>query len=257
MRIASWNINGMKARRDFLLHWLRSRQPDVVGLQELKMADAAFPALEFEAEGYHAAVHGQPSWNGVAVLSKHPVDIVQRGLPAMDRAGARLVTARTAEVTFCTIYCPNGKTLDHPDFALKLDWYDALLSHLEAEHSPNDSLVLCGDFNVCPAALDSWNEDLLSGGMFHTAKERDKIQRLLDWGLVDVFREKNLDTRAFSWWDYRGGAFHRKQGLRIDLVLATRAVADRVRDAWIDRDYRKKKDGMIASDHAPVVADLD
>ncbi len=117
--------------------------------------------------------------------------------------------------------------------------------------------MLCGDFNVCPAPLDSWNEEALAGRIFHTEEERSRMGRLAAWGLVDLFRELHPDVRAFSWWDYRGGAFHRGQGLRIDFLLATRAVADRVREVSIDRDYRKKKDGLTASDHAPVFADLD
>ena len=256
MRIATWNINGLRARLDFVHHWLVARQPDVVGLQELKLADDKFPHEELEAAGYRAVTHGQKAWNGVAVLSRSPAEVLQRGLPGQEDFGARLITARVAELSFTTVYCPNGKHLGHEDFPRKLAWLDALQNHLEESH-PAEPAVLCGDFNVCPAAIDSWNEERLGGGIFHTEEERGRFRRLLDWGLADVFRELHPQAQKFSWWDYRGGAFHRKMGLRIDFLLATAPVMARVRHVEIDREYRKKKDGLTASDHAPVFADLE
>jgi len=256
VRIATWNVNGLRSRLEFLLHWLRERQPDVVGLQELKLTAEQFPRDEIEAAGYHAAIHGQKSWNGVAILSRKPLEVVERGLPGQDDFGARLISAEIEDLTFTTVYCPNGKHTDHDDFPRKLAWFDALAEHLEQRSDPHRPAVLCGDFNVCPSALDSWNGDA-AGGIFHTDDERARLKRLLDWGLVDLFREQHPDLRAFSWWDYRGGAFHKGQGLRIDFLLGTRALLPRLSDVNIDRDYRKKKDGLTASDHAPVLADLD
>lgn len=257
MRIATWNINGLRSRLDFVLHWLRARRPDVVGLQEIKLTDERFPHDVFAAEGYQALVHGQKAWNGVAVLSRQPAVAAHTGLPGGEGFGARLLTARIGELSFTTLYCPNGKTVDHADFPRKLEWFDALKEHLAAQHDPAAPAVLAGDFNICPAPIDSWNEEGLAGHIFHTAEERARFAALLDWGLVDVFRRLHPDVQAFSWWDYRGGAFHRKRGLRIDFLLATRSVAERVRAVEIDRDYRKKKDGLTPSDHAPVIADLD
>ena len=254
MRIATWNVNGLRSRLDFVLHWLRERKPDVVGLQELKLTDEQFPHDAFEAAGFHAAPFGQKAWNGVAVLSRASAEVVQSGLPGQDASGARLLTVRVQGLRFTTVYVPNGKTVTHADFPGKLSWLDALFEHVAAG-SPEDPAILCGDFNVCPAALDSWNED--TSRIFHTSGERERIQRLLDWGFVDVFRAIHPDRQAFSWWDYRGGAFHRGQGLRIDLMLATRPLMDRLVAIEIDRDYRKKKEGLTASDHAPVFADLD
>jgi exodeoxyribonuclease-3 len=257
MRIATWNINGLRARQDFVLHWLRARQPDVVGLQELKLTDEQFPADVFEAEGYTAISHGQKAWNGVAVLSRKPAELVQRGLPGQEDFGARLVTARVEGLSFTTVYCPNGKSIDHEDFPRKLAWFDALAVHFEREGDPEAPAVLCGDFNICPSALDSWDEASHAGHIFHTDAERARMQRLLDWGFIDVFRDLHPEEQAFSWWDYRGGAFHQGRGLRIDFVLATPSARARVRKVSIDRDYRKKKDGLTASDHAPVIVDLD
>ncbi len=257
MRVATWNVNGLRARLEFVLHWLRERQPDVVGLQELKLTDAQFPHAELEKAGYRALSHGQKSWNGVAILSREPATLTQRGLPGQEDFGARLLSADVAGISFTSVYCPNGKALDHADFPRKLAWFDALAAHLAERHDPDRPALVGGDFNVCPAPLDSWNEAQLSGGIFHTEAERQRYQRLLDWGFVDVYRHRFPDTQAFSWWDYRGGAFHRKHGLRIDFLLATPKAMERVRSVEIDRDTRKKKEGLTPSDHAPVFADLD
>ncbi len=257
MRAVTWNVNGLRARLDFVLHWLRERQPDLVGLQELKLSDEQFPHDAIEAAGYQAAVHGQKSWNGVAILSRKPLESTQKGLPGQEELGARLITAQLDGLAFASVYVPNGKSLEHEDYGRKLAWLDALAAHFEASYRPEDAVLLGGDFNVCPGPLDSWDEQALHGSIFHTDEERARLQRLLDWGFVDVFRARHPDTQAFSWWDYRGGAFHRRQGLRIDLLLATRSALKRVRSVEIDRDYRKKKEGLTPSDHAPVIADLD
>lgn len=256
MRVATWNVNGLRARLDFVRLWLRERKPDLVGLQELKLTDEQFPHDVFQAEGYRATTHGQKSWNGVAVLSRVPVELVQRGLPGQEELGARLLAVRAGDLEFTTLYCPNGKHTGHDDFPRKLAWLDALADHLEAGSRPDRRAIVCGDFNVCPAALDSWNEQLLQGSIFHTDEERARFARLLTAGWVDVFRALHPDEQAFSWWDYRGGAFHRRQGLRIDFLLASPAAAERAKSATIDREWRKKKDALTPSDHAPVVAEL-
>jgi exodeoxyribonuclease-3 len=256
MRIATWNINGLRARLDLLLLWLRDRKPDVVGLQELKLEDHAFPHAEIEAAGYRALVHGQKSWNGVAILSREPAIAEQVGLPGQEQAGARLLTARVADLSFTTVYCPNGKHTSHDDFPAKLAWFEALAAHLAATARPGAAAVVGGDFNVVPAAIDSFDEAALHGSIFHTDAERARFAAVLGAGFVDVFRAVHPETQAFSWWDYRGGAFHRKHGLRIDLLLATPAVAARVRHIEIDREFRKKQNDLTPSDHAPVLADL-
>ncbi|MBM4266001.1 MAG: exodeoxyribonuclease III [Deltaproteobacteria bacterium] len=256
MRIATWNINGLTARQSFLEHWLAARSPDLVGIQEIKTADDKFPHMAFAAAGYQAVTHGQKGWNGVAVLSRERVEIVQRGLPGHEES-ARFLHVRAGELDFITVYCPNGKTLQHEDFPRKLEWYDALADHLARTVDPSKPAVLCGDMNVCPAPLDSWNDALFAGQIFHTDAERSRFRRLLEIGFVDAFRSLHTDARTFSWWDYRAGAFHKGQGLRIDFLLATPTVMKRVRSVEIDRDYRKKKDALVPSDHAPVLADLE
>jgi exodeoxyribonuclease-3 len=257
MRIATFNVNGLRARQDFLLHWLRTREPDVVALQELKLEDAHFPREAFEQAGYQALAHGQKSWNGVAVLARKPIVPVQIGLPGQEEMGARWLEVEVEGIAFASLYCPNGKSVRHEDFAKKLAWYETLAAHLEQRHRADVPLVLGGDFNVCPGALDSWNEERLAGTIFHTDDERTRFRRLLDWGLRDLFREKNPELKAFSWWDYRAGSFHKGEGLRIDLLLGTAPVLARVKDVSIDRDWRKKQFELTASDHAPVLAELE
>ena len=256
MRIATWNVNGLRARLEFLILWLRERRPDLVGLQEIKLTDDQFPHAPLEAEGYRAVVHGQKGWNGVAILSRVPIEVTQKGLPGQDELGARLITARVGRLSFTTVYCPNGKDLGHADFPRKLAWLDALNAHLRGQQIAGHPAVLCGDFNISPAPIDSWNEDRLRGTIFHTVEERARFAAILEAGLLDLFRRAHPDARAFSWWDYRAGAFPRNEGLRLDILLGTGEVADRLQAANIDRDYRKKKGALIASDHAPVYADL-
>jgi exodeoxyribonuclease-3 len=265
MRVATWNVNGLRARLDFLLHWLRARQPDLVGIQELKLEDEHFPTAELAQAGYESVAYCQRGWNGVAILARQrrlaparsPLEIVRRGLPNQDELGARLLTARVGDLDFTTLYIPNGKYIGHEDFPRKLEWLDALAEHLERDCDPGRPAILCGDFNLCPQPIDSWNEALLHGAIFHTDEERSRFRRLLDWGLIDVHRKLQPDNPAFSWWDYRAGNFHRNEGLRIDFVLATAAVAGRAAASEIDREYRKKKDGLTASDHAPVMVDFE
>ena len=255
MRIATWNINGLRARLDFLKLWLGSRAPDVVGLQEIKVGDDEFPREVFEALGYHVICHGQKAWNGVAVLSREPAELVDRGLPGQAEFGARLLRVRVGALDFTTVYCPNGKDVGHEDYPRKLAWFDDLARYW-ASRPADGATVLCGDFNIVPAAMDSFMGAGTEDDIFHTRAERQRFDALLGLGLVDLFRHRHPDTQAYSWWDYRGGAFHRGHGLRIDLLLGSPAARDRVEDVVIDRDYRKKQDGLTPSDHAPVYADL-
>lgn len=256
MRIATFNVNSIKARLPFLLHWLRARQPDVACLQELKLSEDNFPRSTLEDAGYHAYIHGQASWNGVAVLSKRPGQVLERGLPGADDAGARLITVEVGGLSVTSVYVPNGKTVTHADFEVKLAWLHALGRYLGSSIGNRERAVIGGDFNVAYQDLDSWDPERLAGSIFHTEAERGALAEILGVGFTDLYRRANPEGRAYSWWDYRRGCFHKNEGLRIDLLLATAPLAEQVREVVIDREYRKKKDGEIPSDHAPVIAEL-
>ncbi len=256
VRLASWNVNGIRARLDHVLEWLAERTPDVVGLQEIKSEAAGFPAAAFAAAGYQVALHSQKAWNGVAILSRHPIENIECGLPGREEQGARLITACTAGLEFTSVYIPNGKTLEHPDYPLKLEWLAALREQLARPPATGAPRVVVGDFNVCPSPLDTWNEAAFHGQIFHTDAERSAIAALHATGLVDAWRLVHPDEPGFSWWDYRDGALHRGHGLRIDFVLLGEALRGRVERAEVDRDYRKKREGRTPSDHAPVIVDL-
>lgn len=257
MRIATWNINGVRARAEYIAIWLEDRQPDLVGLQELKAEDHAFPHDFFQELGYTAHTHGQKSWNGVAVLAKEPVEITQRGLPGREENGSRLITANYEEISFTNVYCPNGKDVDHSDYEMKLHWFDALNEYCATELDQQSNVIVCGDFNIVAKALDSHLGEKGDGSIFHTDAERDRLNGLFNQGLEDIYRKKFPDSDAYSWWDYRAGGFQRNLGLRIDLILSTESILDRVQDVVIDRDFRKKKNDLTASDHAPVYIDID
>ena len=256
MRIATWNVNSVQARLPYVLAWLGERQPDVVCLQELKTEGESFPHQAFQAAGYQAHVHGQRQWNGVAVLCRQPGELRQLGLPGAEAAGSRLVTVEVAGWQVTSVYVPNGKALDHPDYQRKLQWLERLADHLAASADFGREVVVAGDYNVTPSDLDTFDPDGLRGQIHHSAAERAAIARLRDLGLRDLLRDKHADARAYSWWDYRAGSFHRNRGLRIDLLLASASVAAAVDDVWVDRDWRKKRDELTPSDHAPVVVDL-
>lgn len=261
MKIATWNVNGLRARLEFVKLWLAERTPDVVGFQELKLLDDQFPHAEFEALGYTAVTHGQKSWNGVAILSRLPIEKLEAGLPGEADFGARMIRARVGQgeraLDFTTLYCPNGKDVDHDDYPKKLAWFESLSKWAAGFVKADASAVLCGDFNIVPTPLDSYDEAELAGSIFHTPAERERYAGVLQVGLRDLYRELEPETRAFSWWDYRGGAFHRKQGLRIDFLLGTPAVVARLKSVEIDREFRKKRGELTPSDHAPVMAVLD
>ena len=261
MRLVTWNVNSMTARLDFVLDFLAARAPDIVCLQELKLTDDAFPHLAFEQAGFRALTHGQAQWNGVGVLVRKAVDpepkIISTGLPGHEAMGARLITIRAAGLSVTSAYVPNGKTLEHPDYQAKVAWLRGLDDYVERRVERGDAAIVAGDFNVVPEDIDSWDPAGHAGDIFHTAAEREGLSRLRALGFVDLFRDKHPDLQAFSWWDYRAGAFHKRQGLRIDLVYGTERVRSRVRDASIDRDFRKKREGRTPSDHAPVIIDLE
>lgn len=258
MLIATWNVNGIRARAMRINEFLSEQKPDVVCLQELKITEEEFPHLELRALGYHAVLSGQQGWNGVAVIAKDRPEVVMRELPGAAEQGARFIVAKVYDMEFASVYVPNGKSAKHPDFKVKLAWLETLAKHIESRADREAPLVVGGDFNVCWTDLDSWGGVRFKGHVHHTDEERALIDRLRDAGLVDLYRSKYPDEPGFSWWDYRAGSFHKKEGMRIDLLLATPVVAARLKEVRVERDYRKKgkPSGSIPSDHAPVVAEL-
>ncbi|NUT38928.1 MAG: exodeoxyribonuclease III [Thermoactinospora sp.] len=257
MRVATWNVNSVKQRVPRLLPWLDQRKPDVVCLQETKLSDAAFTELlggELAARGYEIAVHGQPQWNGVAVLSRVGLDDVVAGLPGgpgFPHQEARVVAATCGGVRVHSVYVPNGRTPDSDHYHYKLAWLAALREVVKA--GPGEAMV-CGDVNIAPADADVFDPAAYIGQTHVTAPERAALADLQALGLHDVVRDRWPDNRIFTYWDYRAGMFHKDLGMRIDLVLASTPVAERVRAAWVDRQARK---GTGPSDHAPVIVDLD
>lgn len=257
MRIVTWNVNSVNARLPYVVDYLRNEKPDIVCLQELKVTDDAFPRTVFEDEGYSAVVHGQKSWNGVAVLARSACEPVSAGLAGFEDMGARVVSALVDGLTVTSVYVPNGKSIDHDDYTRKLAWLDAFADHVAALTADGAPHVIAGDFNLCPTDLDSFDPVGFAGTIFHTDAERAAYRRLVDVGLVDLYRSAHAEDNGFTWWDYRAGRFHKGQGLRIDFLFGTPDVASRVRDVTVDREFRKKRDDVTPSDHAPVVATLD
>ena len=255
MRIATWNVNSLKARLPRVEEWIADVQPDVLCMQETKLADDAFPALTFASMGYESAHHGQGQWNGVAILSRVGLsDVVPNfadgGDPDPD---ARIITALCGGIRVSSVYVPNGRSLDHDHYQYKLRWMAQLRRHVSALGTPADDMVVAGDFNIAPADIDVYDPAKFVDATHVSPAERALLDELCEWGMADLFRLRHPQEKLFSWWDYRAGDFHMGRGLRIDLVLGTASVAARTDFCIIDRNARK---GQSPSDHAPVIVDL-
>jgi len=252
MKLATWNVNSIRARLERLIVWLEKHQPDVICLQELKSTDEAFPGQAIAEAGYHGAVWGQKTYNGVAILSKTEPAEVERGIK--DRVKdpqARLISADIGGVRVLSTYVPNGSEVGSDKYAYKLDWMQRLRKYLGRRHSPSDRLILCGDFNVAVddkdvARPEEWRDTVLCH-----CDARDALENIRAWGFTDVFRKHHPDGGVYSWWDYRMLGFARNNGLRLDHIFATEPLAARCTSAEVDRDERK---GKKPSDHAPVIA---
>ncbi len=257
VRLATWNVNSVKQRVPRLLPWLDQRRPDVVCLQETKLADDKFTDLlgdELARRGYEVAVHGEPAWNGVAILSRAGLEDVLPGIPGapgFPHPEARAVSATCGGVRCTSVYVPNGRAPGSEHYAYKLEWLAALRGLVAA--GP-DAVVVAGDVNIAPADEDVFDPEAYVGQTHVTAPERAALAELQALGLHDVVRDRWPTERVFTYWDYRAGMFHQDLGMRIDLVLAGTEVAPRVQAAWVDRHARK---GTGPSDHAPVIVDLD
>ena len=257
VRIATWNVNSVKQRLPRLLPWLDERRPDVVCVQETKLADDAFLDLlgsELEARDYAVALHGEAAWNGVAILSRAGLDDVVAGVagaPGFPHPEARAVSATCGGIRMVSVYVPNGRVPDSEHYQYKLAW---LASLREMVAAGPEATIVCGDMNIAPTDDDVFDPDAYIGQTHVTQPERAALQELQSLGLRDVVRDRWPNERVFTYWDYRAGMFHQDLGMRIDLVLASPSVADRVQAAWVDRKARK---GKGPSDHAPVIVDLD
>ena len=268
MRIATWNVNSLKARLEKVMWWIARARPDVLLMQETKLYDADAPMAEFRDAGYELAHHGEGRWNGVAIASRCGISsvVTNFGQPLRPEkleltgdeeplAEARMIAASCGGVRVVSLYAPNGRVVGSPFYQAKLEWFDRHARWLGEAADPAELLVLGGDFNVAPEDADVWDPQACHGGTHVSKEEREAFARLCRWGLVDTYRLHHPEPGRYTWWDYRAGNFHKNFGMRIDHLLATRKVAERIIWAEIDREARKGK--PLPSDHAPLVIDLD
>lgn len=254
MKIASWNVNSIRARLDQVLDWIERNEPDVLCLQETKVTDQEFPEDEIADLDYDVAYVGQLSYNGVAIATLDEASDVTRGFVGEPAdADKRVIALTVGGVKVICIYAPNGKSMDSPDLPRKLEWYATLLETLKRDYDPTEPLVICGDFNIAPAPIDAYDADTRVGGLFMSDGELAAFQSLLDWGLTDAFRHLHPDAVGYTWWHHLFSGFFRDAGLRIDHFLVTAPLVDRIRAVTIDREARGAEN---ASDHAPVVLEL-
>jgi exodeoxyribonuclease III len=255
MRIATWNVNSLNARAERVLQWTDSVRPEVLCLQETKLAEDAFPFEEFAAIGYDVAHHGQGQWNGVAVCSRVGLDKVEKGFadgiePDPD---ARCLTAQCSGISVTSVYVPNGREVDHDHYHYKLSWLGRLVAHLTSVTGPDEDVVVLGDWNIIPEDADVWDPQAFEGSTHVTPAEREALEQVKAWGLTDVFRELYPESGLYSYWDYRDGAFYKRHGLRIDYPLVSASLLRRTKSVLVDRNGRK---GQKPSDHTPVVLEL-
>jgi exodeoxyribonuclease III len=252
--IATWNVNSVLARLPLVLRWLKAARPDVLCLQETKCTDERFPAAEFAEAGYRAAVHGQPTYNGVAVLARGEITDVRKGLPG-DEAGsqARVIAATVGGIRLLNVYVPNGQAVGTEKYAFKLNWLNRLREYLDEEFWADDEVLICGDFNVAPEDRDVHDPVAWRGKILCSGPERAHIEHVRQWGFMDAFRLHVAAGGHYSWWDYRAGSFRMNAGLRIDHIWVSEPLAERCTRAWIDRDPRGWE---RPSDHTPVLVEF-
>jgi len=256
MRIVTWNVNSIRTRLEQLTGWLVRAAPDVVCLQETKVEDPLFPVQALEEAGYKTVYFGQKTYNGVAIAAKFglAIDDVKKNLDTdADDAQRRFIAATIEGVRVINIYAPNGQAVGAPAYDFKLDWFARLSRELGERHTPNDPIIVCGDYNITPEPIDVYDPKRLEGQILCSEPERAALRKLFDWGFVDIFRAQHPEPGLYSWWDYRMGAFRKNHGLRIDLALVTKPLAARCTSSSIDRKPRELE---RPSDHAPVVVEI-
>ncbi|MDE2235787.1 MAG: exodeoxyribonuclease III [Gammaproteobacteria bacterium] len=254
MKIATWNINSLRVRLPHVLQWLAIHQPDVLALQETKTEDRNFPVAEFAAAGYAVAFSGQPTYNGVALLSRQPMQVFANSIPGFPDPQKRVLGATAGDVAILNLYVPNGQSIDSDKYRYKLEWLSKLAAWIEALQQEHPRLILLGDFNIAPEDRDVYDPRAWQGQVLVSEPEREAFRRLLALGLNDSFRLHEAAGGHYSWWDYRAGGFRLNQGLRIDHILLSQPLAERSLAAFIDREPRGWE---RPSDHTPVIAELD
>lgn len=254
MKIATWNVNSISVRLPHVLDWLEENRTDVLCLQETKCIDDKFPRRQFTERGYHLEIFGQPTYNGVAIISRHPITEVQLGFEDDQPESQRRLIAATIEgIRVIDVYIPNGSEVDSEKYHYKLDWLGKLEQFCRRELEAHDQALICGDFNIAPTDADVHDPALWSGKVLCSEAERTALESIRQKGWIDLFRRHHPEGGHFSWWDYRAGGFRRNHGLRIDHIWSTSALADRCTGAWIDKIPRALEK---PSDHAPVVAEF-
>lgn len=257
MRISTWNVNSVRSRMDRIAIWIEANTPDVLCMQETKVTDDKFPLSQFEELGYEVAIYGQSSYNGVAIASKTPMSGVQIGLPVAGDPEARGISATVNGVQIINVYVPNGQAVGSEKYLYKLNWLDALIQWVEGLYDPGNSLVLTGDFNIAPEDRDVYDPGLLAGEILCTSEERSHFQHLLDIGFSDALRLTTEADKLYTFWDYRGGAFRLNQGFRIDHILVSESIKDRIGEVRMFRDDRRSLAKLPKpSDHIPVSVDI-
>ena len=258
MKICSFNVNSIRARKDLILEWLdhRDNDIDVLCFQELKTVDEGFPYEDFENLGYQCLVYGQKAYNGVAICSKLPANHVQKGLGFGDwEKQKRLIAARIEEIHLVNIYAPRGGERGEEKFEYKQNWYRSLIVFLDKNFTPEDPVVVCGDFNVAPQNIDVYSPDILADAIGTKPEERTAFEKLLEWGLTDSFRNLYPGQKQYTWWDYIGGAIWKNEGMRIDCFLTTSPLLEKTKNIEVDLWPRKRRK-PTPSDHAPLIAEL-
>jgi exodeoxyribonuclease-3 len=254
VKIATWNVNSIIAREPVVLRWLEQTRVDVLCLQETKCTDERFPRAGFERLGYKVESHGQPTYNGVAIVSREAAADVQRGFPGEEEGShSRLIGATVGGVRVVNVYVPNGQSVGTEKYKFKLGWLKRLREFFDDDYWPDDDVLVCGDFNVAPEDRDVHDPELWRGRILFSEPEKKAIERVREWGFTDAFRLHEQRHGFYSWWDYRAGGFRRNQGLRIDHVWVSEPLAARCRNAWIDKEPRGWE---RPSDHTPVVAEF-
>lgn len=254
MRVASWNVNSLKVRLPQVLDWVAAHAPDVLGLQETKLVDTAFPLDAIRAAGYEVSFSGQPTYNGVALLTRVVQREVTTSLDGLEDPQRRVLGATIGDVRVLNLYVPNGQEVGSEKYAYKLAWLERLRAHLETELARHERVIVMGDFNIAPDDRDVHDPAEWAGKVLCSEPERAALARILELGFVDSFRLFDQPAGVYSWWDYRAAGFRRNRGLRIDLVLASTAVAGACTRSWVDIEPRRNE---RPSDHAPAVAVFD